>query len=56
MELVLIRNYPGMPFAFAIRRVRCYGGIHGVVWRGGFREIAELLYLVSVRTLVRIAR
>lgn len=53
MELVAIRNYPGMPFAFAIRRVVRRGGVPGVVWRGGFREIAELLYLVSVTPLVK---
>jgi hypothetical protein len=54
MELVLIRNYPGLRFAFAVRRVVRRRGIPGVTWRGSFREIQELLYLVSVTTLLKL--
>ncbi len=54
MELILIRNYPGMRREFCIRRVVWYGDVAGFVKRGRFHEINEALYAVSVTSLIRL--
>lgn len=56
MELVYVRNYPGLRFTIAIRRVRVVDGRASIWWSGAWREIAEANYLLWIRPLVRFGR
>lgn len=56
MELLLIRNYPGMRREFYIRRVVWRDGVAGFIKRGHWFEIAEALYAVSITTIFRLGR
>jgi hypothetical protein len=56
MELILIRNYPGMRHICKIRRVTYRGGRPGFTLFGLWWEIAEALYSVDIKSLLRIGR